>query len=219
MTKVYDKAFTAKVAQLIAEGYTIASAPMGGSQGEMAKVCFSKDGKFYALYLSHVTYSHWSWYDDAIPDEDKGEPWDTVDLVFGEAEPGYHGSETMWLNHLQEISREKFYIIGSFYNNCQMTQDRAAAVAACKLHIARLKARSYSDKAAHEHTLDISNDCVATAAYRMLKRRDGYKMLRKHQVVGVKVTERLARNNIVVGIRKADGSLKSVTIFSAKSAA
>lgn len=46
-----NKAFTEAVATKIAQGYTICTNTMGGTQGEIAFVNFTKDGKFYALTL------------------------------------------------------------------------------------------------------------------------------------------------------------------------
>lgn len=46
-----NKAFTEAVAAKIAQGYTICTNTMGGTQGEIAFVNFTKDGKFYALTL------------------------------------------------------------------------------------------------------------------------------------------------------------------------
>lgn len=46
-----NKAFTEAVAAKIAQGYTICTNTMGGTQGEIAFVNFTKDGRFYALTL------------------------------------------------------------------------------------------------------------------------------------------------------------------------
>lgn len=46
-----NQAFTTAVSEKIAQGYTICTNTMGGTQGEIAFVNFHKDGKFYSLYL------------------------------------------------------------------------------------------------------------------------------------------------------------------------
>jgi hypothetical protein len=127
MATLYEKEFTAQVARLIAAGYTIAVHPMCGHQGEIAKVCFEKDGKYYALYLTNE-YNH------DIPSPEN--PGDEVRIIFGYA-PGDYGEpySTMWLKNVSEIERRTFYIIGGYNKkNAFITEDKDAAWKAAQEH-------------------------------------------------------------------------------------
>ena len=55
-----DKIFSDKAAELLRKGYLIDTDHMGGSQGEVAKVLFRKDGKIYILVMEN-NYSYASW--------------------------------------------------------------------------------------------------------------------------------------------------------------
>lgn len=51
--KEIEAMFSARVAKCISEGYTICTATMSGSQGEIAKVNFYKGGEHFSLYLEN----------------------------------------------------------------------------------------------------------------------------------------------------------------------
>lgn len=55
-----DQIFSEKVAELLKKGYIIYTDKMAGSQGEIAKVIFRKDGEIYALFMDsyHVDYDN-----------------------------------------------------------------------------------------------------------------------------------------------------------------
>ena len=127
MATLYEKEFTAQVARLIAAGYTIAVHPMGGSQGEIAKVCFEKDGKYYALYLTNEFND-----DGATPEK----PGDAVHMIFGSASGDYGAPQSiMWLKNLFEIERRTFHIIGGYNKkNAFITEDKDAAWKAAQEH-------------------------------------------------------------------------------------
>lgn len=208
MPTIYETAFTEKVAELIAQGYTINTHSMAGHQGEIAKVCFTKGGKYYALYLDHRGSSEFT-------------KWDTVDMVFGEAEGDYSAPQsTMWLNSLKEISRQKFYCMGDFYTKRHkfFTADPEAAEAAA----AKRRARFLKSETA---SIDLTfNEKALTAAYRYIKREvPGYKMLRKCQITSICIEHPYTQNRISVKVHPLDkdGSVnltrhKYVLIFAAK---
>lgn len=170
MNTLYEQAFTRKVGELIAQGYTIAAKPMGGHQGEIAKVCFYREGGYYALALLHHAPS---------------EGWDTVEMVFGAAPENYQEWDTMWIKGLAVKERQTFYVLGDFYRkHCGLTADEAEAKTAWAKRRARMGHRY------HQAPGLVLNDAKAlTAAYRYLKHKvPGYRMLRMSQIKGVVCT-------------------------------
>lgn len=167
MNTLYEQAFTRKVGELIAQGYTIAAKPMGGHQGEIAKVCFYRKGEYYALVLLHH------------PARDEG--WDTVEMIFGAAPKNYREIHTMWIKELAVKERQTFYVLGNFYQHCGFTADEAEAKAAWEKNYTRMGNRY------HRAPDLVLNDAKAlTAAYRYLKHKvPGYRMLRMSQIKAV----------------------------------
>lgn len=164
MNTLYEQAFTRKVGELIAQGYTIAAKPMGGHQGEIAKVCFYRNGEYYALALLHHSPS---------------EGWDTVEMVFGAAPENYQEGDTMWIRGLAVKERQTFYVLGDFYRkHCGLTADEAEAKTAWSKHWARMGHRYHQAP-----DLVLSDAKALTAAYRYLKYKvPGYRMLRMAQI-------------------------------------
>lgn len=168
MNTLYEQAFTRKVSELIAQGYTIAAKPMGGHQGEIAKVCFYREGGYYALALHHRFAR-------------VGEGWDTVEMVFGAAPKNYRECDTMWLDGLEVMEHQTFYVLGNFYQHCGLTADEAEAKTAWAKCRARIGHRYH-----HAPDLVLSDTKALTAAYRYLKHKvPGYRMLRMSQIKGV----------------------------------
>lgn len=120
MATLYEKEFSIAVAKLIKGGYTIAAHPMGGSQGEIAKVCFEKDGKYFALYLTNE-------FNDNGPTRDN--PGDKVHMIMGAANGKYdYPGAIMWLKDLVEVTHRIFYIVGGYgRKSAFITEDRDAA--------------------------------------------------------------------------------------------
>ena len=164
MNTLYEQAFTRKVSELIAQGYTIAAKPMGGHQGEIAKVCFYRNGAYYALALLY----HYA-----------QERWDTVEMVFGEAPEDYREADTMWIKKLAVKERQTFYVLGNFYHkHCGITADEAEAKTAWAKSLARTGHRYHQAP-----DLVLSDVKALKAAYRYLKYKvPGYRMLRMAQI-------------------------------------
>lgn len=177
MNTLYEQAFTRKVSELIAQGYTIAAKPMGGHQGEIAKVCFYREGGYYALALLHHAPS---------------EGWDTVEMVFGAAPKNYQEEGTMRLDGLEVKERQTFYVLGDFYRkHCGLTADEAEAKTAWAKCRARIGHRYH-----HAPDLVLSDTKALTAAYRYLKHKvPGYRMLRMSQIKGVVCVNPCERDN------------------------
>ena len=104
-----NKKFTAKVAEYIAEGWTINAGTMNGSQGEIAKVDMT-NGKDVIRVMLDTDYTH-------ERNGDRFYCFDKVRLIVGRPERPIRVNEsrdydTIWNNHLDVIYCEEFYKIG-----------------------------------------------------------------------------------------------------------
>ena len=104
-----NKKFTAKVAEYIAQGWTINAGTMNGSQGEIAKVDMT-NGKDIIRVMLDTDYAH-----ERIGD--RFYCFDKVQLIVGRPEMPIRVNEsrdydTIWNNHLDVIYCEEFYKIG-----------------------------------------------------------------------------------------------------------
>ena len=104
-----NKKFTAKVAEYIAQGWTINAGTMNGSQGEIAKVDMT-NGKDVIRVMLGTDYTH-----DHIGN--RFYCFDKVQLIVGRPERPIRVNEsrdydTIWNNHLDVIYCEDFYKIG-----------------------------------------------------------------------------------------------------------
>lgn len=215
-TNLVNKLFTKRLQELLTQGYAVATDLMGGHQGEIAKVCFEKDGKFYALYAKEV--SNLARYRYKTGDE----PWgDAVELIFGEAEVGFRKGWTLWLSHLQVIDTTRIYIIGERYGRGShtYTTDRDEAVRTWELRLARQERSWYEAEGKRRE-----DDAAISAAFHCLKKRDGYKILRKHNVLGVKIKPK--GNGFAISaevrntrMRAPAGSVLTVELFHSHDAA
>lgn len=121
-----NKRFTEKVSELLAQGYTINTATMAGSQGEIAKVDLTKDGEIIRVLLG--TFGRAC--------EQIGEHFyntDGVELIVGRAAEeitpnSYDTWQTIWNNRIEIISREEYIEIGRSRNHKWYgTRDEAIA--------------------------------------------------------------------------------------------
>lgn len=104
-----NKKFTAKVAEYIAQGWTINAGTMNGSQGEIAKVDMT-NGKDIIRVMLDTDYAH-----ERIGD--RFYCFDKVQLIVGRPDRPIRVNEsrdydTIWNNHLGVIYCEEFYKIG-----------------------------------------------------------------------------------------------------------
>ena len=105
-----NRKFTEKVTELLAQGYTMNTATMGGSQGEIAKVDLTDGKKIIRVMLDTdrgVERIGGRFYD-----------FDKVVLIIGTCTDNVkihssdHFCNTIWNNHLTDIITEDFYRIG-----------------------------------------------------------------------------------------------------------
>lgn len=131
-----NQKFTAKVAEYIAKGYTINTATMSGSQGEVAHVDLTDGNQVVRVLLDSFTeydsFNSLSGLEIVVgAPADKVVPYDTA------------RHNTIWNNRLEVIESERFYEIGSskrrgntFYGT------KAEAEQAEALSVERYKAKS-----------------------------------------------------------------------------
>lgn len=146
-----NRRFTEKVAELLSQGYIMNATTMGGSQGEIAKVDLTDGNKIVRVMLS--TEHDWERVDDRFYTFDK------VILTIGTNTDNVriHGSDrfcdTIWNNHLIDVTTEEFYQIGR-RGNWYGTKEEAIA---------------QQDKAMERMGLDnISKDITSEAAARIV---------------------------------------------------
>lgn len=101
-----NQKFTAKVAEYIAKGYTINTATMSGSQGEVAHVDLT-DGKQVVRVLL-----------DSFTEYDSFNSLSGLEIVVGTPADKvipYDAARynTIWNNRLEVIESERFYVLGS----------------------------------------------------------------------------------------------------------
>lgn len=94
-----NKRFTEIVSEHITKGYTINTASMGGSQGEIAKIDLTDGNEIIRIEIR--------------PFHDFGKPTNGIKIVTGRsldnATPNTANSKTVWSGNLDIISVERFY--------------------------------------------------------------------------------------------------------------
>lgn len=167
-----ENAFTAKVAKYLADGYVLNLTTMNGSQGECGKVDLRKENEVIRILLDR---------------EYEGD-FEIYYLLVGRNTNRIRGSrmDTIWNNDLEQIERTDFYVVGR--RRCgEYYGTKEQAEAAQKKRIAR-----YCRKLTHVET-ELSN-AYKEIAYRILKKRDGFKSIRKDNIVRVERTEDYFQN-------------------------
>lgn len=116
------KIFTAKVAELMAQGMWINGETMSGHQGEICKVDLTDGQRLVRVLMA----------------DDRTDFYDTIVILVGEArDDGWKKHTTVWNDSLKETDREVFYkirrdwYVGSF-QEAERISER---------HMARVKAR------------------------------------------------------------------------------
>ncbi len=198
--KDIENAFTTKVAQYLADGYVFNLTTMNGSQGESGKVDLRKGDEVIRILLD-MRY--------------EGD-FEICYLLVGRNTNRLHGSrlDTIWNNDLEEIERTDFYVVGR--RRCgEYYGTKEQAEAAQKKRIERHGRKlTYVEK-------ELS-DAYKEIAYRILKKRDGFKSIRKSNIIRVEQTEDYCRNrsssfrkHIVVGVAR-NGKVYSEELYSTR---
>lgn len=198
--KDIENAFTAKVAQYMADGYVFNLTTMNGSQGENGKVDLRKGDEVIRILL----------------DKRYEEDFAICYLLVGRNTNKLMGGwlDTIWNNDLEEIERMDFYVVGR--RRCgEYYGTKEQAEAAQKKRMER-----YGRKLTHVETE--LPDAYKEIAYRILKKRDCFKSVRKSNIIRVERIENYCRNRsssfrkrIVAGVAR-NGKVYSEELYSTR---
>lgn len=157
------KMFNEKTAELLAQGYSLYLEGMCGHQGEIGKVAFTKNNRYFMLVAHAVKYSN--------------DGPDTCVVEFGEAAKGFRPGDTFWISDLRNSEKTTFYTMGDS-RRCYFTADKAEAEEAYKKKIARRETRYNSNV-----TLNHSEKAIA-ACFKITRKTNGYKTMTKKDILG-----------------------------------
>lgn len=178
-----NQKFTAKVASYIAEGYTINTATMGGSQGEVARIDLT-DGKQVVRFLL-----------DRFNDFDGFNRTEGLEIVVGipadEVKPNASKNhQTIWNNHLDVIYHERFYSLSGYRDDEPYYGTKEQAERANAIRFERFNARRVE-----QPKIDLT-DRFLPLAVNVIKKRTG-----KSRIVKADVRIRKDGNRYYVNYR------------------
>ena len=157
------KMFSEKTAELLAQGYSIYLEGMQGHQGEIGKVAFTKNNRYFMLVAHAVKYS--------------SDGPDTCIVEFGEAAKDFRPGDTFWISNLRNSEKTTFYAMGDS-RRCYFTTDKAAAEEAYEKKTRRLENRYNFD-------CPLNNSAKAIAAcFKITRKTNGYKTVAKKDILG-----------------------------------
>ena len=171
------KMFNEKTAELLAQGYSIYLDGMCGHQGEMGKLTFTKNNRYFMLVAHAVKYS------SDVPD--------TWIAELGEAAKDFRPGDTFWISGLRNSEKTTFYAMGDS-RHCYFTADKAAAEEAYEKKIARRETRYNSNV-----TLNNSAKAIA-ACFKITRKTNGYKTVAKKDILGYYVENCQGRITYVI---------------------
>lgn len=178
------KMFNEKTAELLAQGYSLFLEGMTGHQGEIGKVAFTKNNRYFMLVAHAVKYS-WS----SGPN--------TCVVEFGEAAEGFRPGDTFWISELRNSEKTTFYAMGDT-SRCYVTADKAAAEEAYKKNLSRYKNRRRSN----DRPLNNSEKAIA-ACFKITRKTNGYKTMPKKDILGYYVENLKGRITYEIVTRKS----------------
>jgi hypothetical protein len=205
-SKAIDKIFTQVLTEKLSTGkYIIASEPMKGHQGEVAKVCLQdvETKKFYVLYLMNEDGRLWGLKDEGYR---KPENWDRRELIWAEAEDGYRENDTLWLDRCKKIEVKQFFKIGGRYSSDWFgTLDDA--ITAKELHRQRYK-NGTCEKDYYRHDLK-DNVKAYKWALKRVEREHGFKTCSR-EIQKLELVQSVYKGQVdayyaMVGVKRTNG--------------
>lgn len=170
-----NKKFTEVVTGWMLKGYTINTASMGGSQGEVAKVDLTNGKEIIRVYMA--SFTDWS------------ENVEGYEIIVGKStddvKPNTYDWGTIWMGHLEVIESIRFYKIGRNRSDFYGTFEEAKA--ATDLRCERYRARYTAG-----NTVDIT-DKAMEIANKIIRREFGVKHISE---ADIKATRRDGRYTI-----------------------
>lgn len=133
--KDINKRYTEIVADYITKGYTINTASMGGSQGELANIDLTNGTEILRILVNSFT------------DWNSAYGLEGIEIVVGcctdDVTPNdYRYNDTIWNDHLDVLNCERFYKIGEDRKNGILYGTIDDANAAIEKRVARYSARN-----------------------------------------------------------------------------
>lgn len=171
------KMFNEKTAELLAQGYSLYLEGMCGHQGEIGKVAFTKNNRYFMLVAHAVKYF-------------LNGP-DTCVVEFGEAAKGFKPGYTFCISELRNSENTTFYAMGDS-SRCYFTADKAAAEKAYEKNRSRLENRYNSNR-----TMNNSAKAIATC-FKITRKTNGYKTVAKKDILGYYVENCQGRVTYVI---------------------
>ena len=170
-----EKLFTEKVAQYIANGYTVNANTMSGHQGEVCKFDLRKGDEVVRILIDRTN---------------KG--WQKIYyLLVGKNTDTLYGGmdDTIWNNHLQEVERYDFYVISDMYREKPVlgTEEEAKRAFDKRLDRAALNPK-YND-----YVTELSNE-YKKVAYQIVRKKDGFNSIKLTDIK--KVCREVRRNKV-----------------------
>ncbi len=159
-----NQRYTEIVTGYIAQGYTINTATMSGSQGEYAKIDLTDGSEIIRIYLD--SFSEWG---DIYSVEG-------FEIVVGKSVDNVPANQedrfgTIWSSHLEIIQKERFYAVGRDRGNGRYFTGMEEAIAADKLRVARYIARNKDRK-----TVNLNSKAMDIAK-RIIRKQFGVKRI------------------------------------------
>lgn len=179
-----EKAFSDKTAELLNQGYQVLPCAMSGSQGEVAKITFTKDNRYFVLFLTSrqrglIGPSH-------------------CELIFAVAPadyfPGHGIGNTFWIDRAIPVETITFYELGETHSN-YWTADKKFAEACYQKARARAQAKRVDTSTEHHDT-----DTWKKAAWKVLKKTPGYKTTSLRDVVCIYLSHWGEKTELVIEV-------------------
>lgn len=159
ITKMFDE----KTAGLLAQGYSLFLDGVSGPQGEICKVAFTKNNRYFMLVAHAVKYS-WNGPNTCV-------------VEFGEAAEGFRPGDTFRISELRNSEKTTFYAMGNEHS-CYFTTDKAAAEEAYKKNRSR-----FENRCVHYGPLNNSEKAI-DACFKITRKTNGYKTVPKKDILG-----------------------------------
>ena len=110
-----NRKYTEAVADMLAKGYTINTATMSGTQGELAHIDLTNGKEIIRIILA--SFGH-----PVVKLNDKYYCFDGIELIIGRVTDRVTPNspdtwQTVWNEHLDVIRREEWYVIGQRYDS------------------------------------------------------------------------------------------------------
>lgn len=161
--------YTKTVSEWLGKGYTINTATMSGSQGEITKIDMTDGKEIIRIMLGYFNEGFYA---------------QGVEILVGRShEEGVKPNSsntwgTIWFRSLEVISSERFYQVGESRNGEKVYGTQAEAEATLNIHMARRSARECNPSAALESpkAKEIARRYVARKTGRVRIQLDGIRI-------------------------------------------